>query len=141
MPRERSPSSCPACGGSRVFPILWGWRFFSPEHKADLEAGRVILGSRHQSGIRAGRPVPRGHPEVLGAPDWACIDCEPGWAEVHQLALEEEKLQDAKDEAVRSSDFESAAAFLDRQDEINDKIVLKVRQLTSPAQPKSEPGE
>jgi hypothetical protein len=65
-------------------------------------------------------------------PEWACLDCEPGWAEVHHLGLEEEKLQDAKNVAVQSCDFEAAATLYNRQDEINDRIVERVRRLTSP---------
>jgi hypothetical protein len=86
------PTVCPECGGKRVLPILWGWGFLSPPQREDAEADRVILGSPHQSGVRHGRLIPRRHPQVLGAPDWACLDCEPGWAEVHRLGTEEEKL-------------------------------------------------
>jgi hypothetical protein len=132
MPRESPPILCPACGGNRVLPIMWGWRFLSAAEKADAEAGLVILGCRHRSGVRIGRTVPRGHPQVLGAPDWACLDCEPGWAEVHNLALEEQELQEVKEQAVASSDFDAASAFFNRQDEINDRIVQAVRRLTSP---------
>lgn len=132
MGDEPLPTVCSERGGQRVVPILWGWGFLSPEQQADAEAGRVILGSRHESGVRLGRPIPRHHPQVLGVPEWACLDCEPGWAEVHHLGLEEKKLQDAKSVAVESCDFEAAAALYNRQDEINDRIVERVRRLTSP---------
>jgi hypothetical protein len=138
MRRDAPPASCPVCGGNRVLPILWGWQFLNPREKADAAAGRLILGCRHESGIRSGRTVPRRHPQVLGAPDWACLDCEPAWAEVHALALEEEKIQQAKEEAVAACDFEAATAHFNQQDVINDRLVLKVRQLTSP--PRGEPG-
>jgi hypothetical protein len=51
---------------------------------------------------------------------------------VHRLGLEEETLQDAKNGAVQSCHFEAAVALYDRQDEINDRIVERVRRLTSP---------
>jgi hypothetical protein len=141
MRREASPTSCPACGGNRVRPIFWGWQFLGPREKADAEAGQVILGSRHESGVRFGRSVPRRHPQVLGAPDWACLDCEPGWAEVHDLAIEEEKLQEAKAGALQACNLEAAWAYFGRQDEINDRIVERVRRLTSVARGEPESGE
>jgi hypothetical protein len=97
---------------------------------ADLEACRVILGSRHESGIRVGRTVPPRYPQVRGMPEWACLDCDPGWVEVHRLALEGE-LQDAKMVAVAAGDFEAAASASDREDEINDQIVERVRRFIS----------
>jgi hypothetical protein len=128
---------CPACGGKRVLPIIWGWNFLIEGEKADAEAGLVILGCRHESGVRFGRNVPRHHPEVLGAPDWACLDCEPGWVDVHNLALEEEELQEAKGRALASGGVDAAWECLKRQDAINDRIVQCVRGLTSPKRSRS----
>ncbi len=76
--------------------------------------------------------MPCHHPEVLGAPDWACLDCEPGWAEVHELALEEERLQKAKERALELIDVDAAWTYIGWQDEINDRILQTVRRLTSP---------
>ena len=130
-------TSCPACGGSRILPIVWGWQFLDPYKKVDAEAGRVILGSRHKFGIRVGRPIPPQYPNVLGVPEWACLDCEPGWAEVHRLALEEEEARDAKTAAIESGDFEAARTALSRQDQLNDRIIERVHDLASPHWPSS----
>jgi hypothetical protein len=138
MPRESPPLLCPACGGKRVLPIIWGWRFLIEGEKADAEAGLVILGCRHASGVRVGRTVPRHHPEVLGAPDWACLDCEPGWLDVHRLALEEQEQHEAMERALASLDAEAIWECLNRKDAINDRIVQRVRRLTSPKL--SQPG-
>lgn len=137
--REPPPDSCPTCGGRNVRPILWGWRFLDAESKAAADAGRVILGCRHESGVRGGRDIPANHPEVLGVPDWACLDCEPGWAEVHRLALQDEDVWSAKEEAVHSQDFATAFDYLKQQDEITDRIVEVVHRLTSP-RPDARPG-
>ena len=132
MPRESPPILCPVCGGKRVLPIMWGWRSLIERQKGDAEEGMVILGSRYQSGVRAGRDVPPRHPEVLGAPDWACLDCEPGWLDVHKLALEEQGQYEAMERAITSHDFYEAIECLHRQDEVNDRIVQRVKRLTSP---------
>jgi hypothetical protein len=64
--------------------------------------------------------------------EWACLNCEPAWAEVHRMSIEEESLQLAKLEAVLAKDFEAAAAFLNRQDGIEDRIIELVRRIEGP---------
>ena len=39
---------------------------------------------------------------------WACLTCQPGWLEVHNLAVEEERHQLQLEECVARMDFDSA---------------------------------
>lgn len=137
--REPPPPACPSCGGRRVLPILWGRRSLDPEARDAAASGRVILGSRHESGVRADRGLPAHQTLPPRLPDWACLDCEPGWADVHRLALQDEELQAAKEAAIDSRDFEAASAYRDRQDKLDDRIVEAVRRLS--AVPRPAPGD
>src|SRR6516162_1885730 len=118
MPDENAPAYCPRCTGTRVSRVLWGWGFLSAQDKADALAGRMILGSRHRFGVPNHLPSP-GRLKISHPPLWACLDCEPRWAEVHELALEEESLLEPKEKAVERQDFEAAAAYYEKQHEIS----------------------
>jgi hypothetical protein len=65
----------------------------------------------------------------LDATEWACLNCDPGWAEIHRLALKEDELQRGKENAIQSQEFETALALLYRQAKIEKLIARLVQQL------------
>jgi len=56
----RKPRRCPACGAARVATVLYGLPAFSERLKADLDAGRIVLG---------------GCCIAADDPAWQCVEC------------------------------------------------------------------
>jgi len=63
---KRKPRKCKSCGSNRIAVILYGFPAFSPELKAQIEAGKIVLG---------GCCLPD-----VGDPSWRCADCGAGYA-------------------------------------------------------------
>ena len=59
--RSRKPRKCPNCGFSPVGTILYGFPTFSPALKAEIEAGKTVLGGCDMS---------------LLNPEWECSKCK-----------------------------------------------------------------
>jgi hypothetical protein len=98
---EAPPDLCPKCGAARVVRVLWrGLRNSGPDDR-DIEAGKAILASISATGD-------------LGPP-WVCLQCRPGWTDVHRLAMHDYQLQLDKEEAIRNENFETAATRRDAQ--------------------------
>lgn len=57
---EIQSKRCPDCGSFKVARILYGWVKKSDELKAEMEAGRVVMGKWSFS---------------LHKPEWKCMDC------------------------------------------------------------------
>jgi len=57
---ENQPIICPQCGSDKVAKIHYGRVRKSDEFKADLEAGKVVLGNWTFSHHK---------------PEWKCMDC------------------------------------------------------------------
>ncbi len=89
------PTVCPKCGQARIVRVLWGWVHLWGQKEEDVRSGKAILAARH------GRT----------GPAWVCLDCAPGWSEVHRLATQEWQWQLAKEHAVTAADFEKAAWY------------------------------
>jgi hypothetical protein len=107
------PTVCPKCGQSRIVRVLWRGRDLSGRKEEDLRSGKAILGCRYG---------PEG-------PPWVCLDCAPGWSEVHRLATQEWEWQLAKEEAVASTEFEKAAWSRNTQDELRRRLSAVVEEL------------
>lgn len=60
---SRKPRKCPSCGSGRIARIFYGLPDFSPELRADLDAGRIALGGCCISD---------------DDPKWQCLECESG---------------------------------------------------------------
>jgi hypothetical protein len=129
MQSARTPETCPFCGSDHMARILWGWFRLKPEQMGEVEAGRVILGRRRRDTARARRGTAADPQHTLDAPQWTYLNCQPAWAEVHHMAMEEYELDLAKWKAVEAHDFEVAAAYLNQQDEIDDRITELVLRL------------
>ncbi len=59
-----------------------------------------------------------------------CLQCEPKWAEVHRLALQEHELQVEKENAIVATDFEKAAQCRDIQTEVRRRLILLLDELS-----------
>ncbi len=57
---ENQPVICPQCGSEKVAKIHYGRAKKSDEFKADMEAGRVVMGKWSLN---------------LHKPEWKCMDC------------------------------------------------------------------
>ena len=62
VPREPRPAQCPACGGLKVVPIVYGYP--SEELEREAKRGKVVLGGC-----------------LIGPDDrkWACRTCDHSW--------------------------------------------------------------
>jgi hypothetical protein len=129
MQSDPTPSTCPVCGEERFRRHLWGGDSLSSRKREDIEAGRAVLGRRRRDKGRHG-PGVYGHPhQGFDVPEQVFLRCQPGWLEVHRMALEEDELQLAKEKAILAHNFEVAAALLHRQDKIDDRLTELVRRL------------
>lgn len=67
--------------------------------------------------------------ETLDAPKWACLQCEPTWAEVHRVVAAETELEMEKEKAIQLQDWERAASWWNRQSKLQDRISELVKGL------------
>jgi Clp amino terminal domain, pathogenicity island component len=110
---ETPPAACPKCGDPNLVRVLWRVVHLSAQDLKDFDAGESILGSCS---------------DVAGPP-WICLRCSPAWSEVHALAVQDYKLQLAKEDAVIGQDFDSAVKHRDAQRDLRrqySKIVEKL---------------
>ena len=107
------PAVCPKCGRSHVVRVLWRWMHLWGQKEEDVRSGKAILGYRYG---------PKG-------PPWVCLDCSPGWSEVHRLAMQEWQSQLAKEESLAAKDFEKAAWYRDLQGELGRRLSSVVDEL------------
>jgi len=126
---SRIPTTCPVCGSDRVKRILWAWVCCGPKETGEFEAGRVILAGRRRGTTRHGLGAADGAHETVVAPKWACLKCEPMWAEVHRVALAGKVLELEKEKAAKAQDFETAALWSSRQHKLEDEIFELVKGL------------
>ena len=112
-PIPEPPAFCPKCGQPRVVRVLWGWVHLWGQKEEVVRSGKAILGSQNN---REGPP-------------WVCLQCAPGWSEVHRLAMQDWEWQLAKEDAITSKDFEKAAQYRDSQDELRRRLSRLVNEL------------
>ena len=104
---------CPKCGQPRVVRVLWKWVHLWGQKEEDVHSGKAILGSRFGE----------------DGPPWVCLQCAPGWSEVHRLATQEWEWQLAKEAAVAAKEFEKAAWYRDSQLELRQRMSAVVAEL------------
>ena len=122
MSSTEVPNRCPACGGPRVVRIYSGYKMigtplmdrFSRPWREGIDGVQALLG---------------GMEELPEAAAWTCLDCYPGWLEVHGLALEEEEFQEALERSLVSPDFEQAAMSRDRRNAASKRIRERIAEL------------
>jgi hypothetical protein len=129
MQFARTPETCPDCGSDRVARILWGWFCPTPRQRREVEAGRAILGRWRRDSARLIPGTVDDLHQTLEVPEWVCLNCQPGWADIHRLAIKVDELQLAKEQALEAHEFELAAAYLNQQQKIDDRITESVREL------------
>ncbi len=94
------PQACPKCGHSPVVCVIWAGYYLSDKDLKAIQSGQALLGSL--TGGEKGLP-------------WVCLQCVPKWSKVHDLAMQDYKLQLEKEKAIESQDFEKAAQCLRSQ--------------------------
>jgi hypothetical protein len=112
-PVVEPPKACPKCGQARVVRVLWHWVHLSGKNEKEVAAGTAILASRSYG----------------QGPPWVCLQCEPKWSEVHDLALQDHEREVAKMKAVTSQDFDQAAKHRDAQMELLGRLHLLIEEL------------
>lgn len=108
------PVKCPECGGARIVRIFWGHIAVLQLRGAEIEGMPAIAGGKF---------------EPVSAPTWVCLDCQPGWCEVHQLALEEEEHQIRVEESLAAVDFDTAVKWRDQRHDVHRRIQERLIQL------------
>jgi hypothetical protein len=126
---SRTPATCPVCGSDQIKRILWKWVCLLPKDTSDVDAGRAILAGRRRVTMRQGQGATDDAEETLVAPKWACLQCEPTWAEVHRVVVAGTELETEKEKALHSRDFERAASWWNRQNKLQDRISELVKGL------------
>jgi hypothetical protein len=126
---SRTPATCPVCGSDQIKRILWKWVCLLPKDTSDVDAGRAILAGRCRATMRQGQRATDDAEGTLVAPKWACLQCEPSWAEVHRLVVSEMELEMEKEKAIQLQDWERAASWLNRQNRLRDRIFELVKGL------------
>ena len=116
VPRGKAveiPATCPKCGGHHIARVLWHRVFVSQQDMEDFKAGRAILGSVSD----------------MQGPPWVCLRCSPRWSEVHELAMQDWQWQLAKEQAVASTNFCTAAQYRDNQQALRQRLRTLVSEL------------
>jgi ATP-dependent Clp protease ATP-binding subunit ClpA len=111
---EPRPAACLKCGDLNVVRVLWPSGPLDAAEQRDIDSGKAILGYRL---------APKG-------PLWVCLRCAPGWATVHQLAMQDWEWQLAKEQAVARTDFETAARLRDAQADVGRRLAALIADLT-----------
>ncbi len=112
-PLPEPPAVCPKCGQPRVVRVLWNWVHLWGQKEEDVRLGKAILAARDNA----------------GGPPWVCLQCAPGWSEVHRLAMQEWEWQLAKEAAVAATEFEKAAWYRDCRDELWQRMMAVIEEL------------
>src|SRR5689334_7963694 len=112
MQCEKPPTVCPRCGSSHTARLIWGCVHLCGEDEEDVRAGRAIV--VNPQGTQTYEPwqalMRRRSGEL---PRWACLDCAPGWSEVHEMAIQDYRRQIDKEDAVATRQFDRAAELKD----------------------------
>lgn len=133
------PERCPKCGGSRLVPILWGYIELVGREAEAVGAGHALLGlhRRYFRTLEIGDPAPTFLLEKSRLPRWACLDCQPRWLDLHNLALKQWEAVAAKIAAVYAGDFERAADLRQREQEIErgqaTELLILLREMVGEA--------
>ena len=116
MTDSNIPTERPICAAPTVRSV-WNSVLFSPTdiHKPEVQSSQLLIGGR----VDLDRVVP----------DWACPRCQPGWFEVHQLAVRDCQLQIAKEDAIAAHDFNKARQMRDLQFDFRPKLNVMVEEL------------
>lgn len=117
------PATCPRCGSPRVVRVMWNFKRLSTDDQADIQHGKIILGSRARR-VGGSRLI-----EQRDVPSWVCLLCEPRWSEVHHLSMQDYELQIAKEDAVAARQFEVALPIRNSQDEVLMRLETLINEL------------
>jgi hypothetical protein len=97
-----------------------------------VEAGHAILVGPHVGwSYRPWQAIMQGSAGDL--PLWACLDCDPGWIEVHRMATQDHRWQMEKEVAVAAMQFDRAAELRDDQYRERERLVTALGQLLGKA--------
>ena len=108
------PVACLTCRGHKTVRVVWG--------------ATAVIHGLWAAKIDEVVAVVGGHrPE--GAPDWACLSCQPRWVEVHRLGLQEEECQAKKEDGAAAADFVAAGYWLDQQRLIGQQLQRLLSEL------------
>lgn len=112
---EPLPAMCPRCGEPRVVRVVWQATHLSKTNTDEINAGTAILCSVSPAGI--------------SRPPWVCVQCAPGWVDVHRIAMQVYQLQMDKEEAILRKNFELAAEHRDAQVTLREQISPIIAEL------------
>jgi hypothetical protein len=116
-PTKQIEGTCPQCRGSRVVRILWGYPTPTADVRRQISEGCLLLAGEFQ---------------YTQGPAWACLDCEPGWQEIHDLVIDEQQFNARKKDAVAKQDFENASKLRDEANRAKDKRFEVIREVLAP---------
>jgi hypothetical protein len=133
---EDSPAACPRCGSSRTVRLIWRCLLLRGKDERDVDAGSAIvvtLTPHIGYDYEPWQELMRRRGGVL--PRWACLNCSPGWGEVHQMAMQDYRRQMDKIDALGAAQFERATALRDAQYRDRERFVTAVARMLEEANP------
>jgi hypothetical protein len=134
MRREKPPAVCPRCGSSRTVRLIWWCAYLCGEDEKDVKAGSAIVVSPQLArSCERWQALMRHHAGEL--PLRACLACNPGWSDVHQMAMQDYRRQIEKEDAVRAMQIDEAAELLHAQRRDRNLLVEAVARLLDEVDP------
>lgn len=134
MRHETSPAVCPRCRSSNTVRLIWNCNYLFGVDEQDVNAGRAIpvsllTGHSYEPWQalmehRAGDLPPR-----------ACLDCNPGWGDVCEMAMQDFRRQQDKEDAIVAQQFDRAAAVRDAQYLDRGRFVAEVARMLGESDP------
>ena len=111
------PVRCPRCSGDRIVRLFWGERNGAcGPYRSAIACGQGIL-------VTIKRPP--------GGRTWGCLSCEPEWATVHGLAMQDYHLQLQKEQSIANADFPTAIKYQNQQEDLLKQQSAVVNRLLS----------
>jgi hypothetical protein len=125
----RPPAGCPRCGSSRTVRLIWRCvELLYPDDEKDVEAGTAFVVHGHLvSYFEQWQSLMQRRNGEL--PTWSCLDCYPGWRDVHQMAMQIHRMQMEKEESVVAMRFDRAGELEYAQYRERDRLVTAVARM------------
>jgi hypothetical protein len=99
-----------------------------------VEAGKaIVVNPQLASSLKPWQALMQRRANEL--PTWTCLDCNPGWNDVHQMAMQDLGMQMEKQNSVAAMQIDRAAELKDAQYRVRDRLVAAVARMLEGVDP------